>query len=175
MTSTDEILADLESCNQQILTKSARNNAPFGRAIELIQWLTRTNQDKFNHIQAYCRAASQDKARIIEMDNLIDRSRTAMVVMRDILKAANINGEDICERIVADIDALHVMMIAELNGRIIMKLSELDERNLAYLAAVQKVIDKAKGWRADPPDGNVRDLVCDLRDAVDELIELEKK
>lgn len=116
MTSTDEIIADLESCNQQILTKSARNNAPFGRAIELIQWLTRTNQDKFNHIQAYCRAASEDKARIVEMDNLIDRSRTAMVVMRDILKAANIKGEDICERIVADIDALHVMMIAEQRG-----------------------------------------------------------
>ena len=50
-----------------------------------------------------------------------------------------------------------------------------DVTNLAYLAAAQKVIDKAKAWRFDPSDGDVRTLVCDLRDAVDELIELEKK
>ena len=54
------------------------------------------------------------------------------------------------------------------------QVSDKDKQNLALLAASQKVTDKAKAWRADPPDSNIFALVCDLRDAVDELIELEK-
>lgn len=54
-------------------------------------------------------------------------------------------------------------------------LSDGDKKNLEYLAACQKVIDKARSWRGEPKEGqDVRDLVFDLRDAVDELIELEK-
>jgi hypothetical protein len=45
-----------------------------------------------------------------------------------------------------------------------------------YLHAFRRVVEKAKAWRADPPVGkDCRDLVCDLRDAVDELLRLENK
>jgi proline dehydrogenase len=47
------------------------------------------------------------------MDKFLDRSRIAMVVMRDILKAANIKGETICSGVICDIDSLHELMIEQ--------------------------------------------------------------
>jgi proline dehydrogenase len=56
----------------------------------------------------------KDMNRLIrDMDNLLDRSRIAMVVMRDIVQAANIKGETICSGVICDIDSLHELMIEQ--------------------------------------------------------------